>query len=160
MHRRDLDERRDHMGDLEPERLHPQVVPHWVPVDAEPHHLIEPRHQHPCPVFAEAQNLRWLGVDRLGEPLCVESIMEKRGVLPEQLVKHIVGVEIESGDTDVPLGFAAAEHICTKQHDVARFDRLLSELAKQECGAVANNDELHAVVADRPHRAANGRRAR
>lgn len=94
----------DHVGDLEPQGLHPQVVAYEVPVDAQAHHLVEPRNEHLRVVFAQAQDLRWLCVQGVGEPSGVETVLEERGVLPPHSIERIVAVEIDRGDRDVPSG--------------------------------------------------------
>lgn len=96
--------RGDHVSDLEPQRLHPQIVPHEVPIDAERDQLIQPRQQHPSPILAQAESLSRLGVDHLGEPLGFESILQQPSVLPPHLVEDEVGVGVDRGDRDVPSG--------------------------------------------------------
>ena len=65
------------------------------PVRGEGDQLVHPGHEHPGAAFTESQNLRWFGVDRVRKGLGVEAVAQEVGVLPEQLVEHVVGVGVD-----------------------------------------------------------------
>lgn len=84
-----------------PQRLHPVEPLPIGTIDAERNKFVQPGHQHPGSVFTETKHLRRFGVDRVGEPLRVETVTENIGVLPEQLIEQEIGVGVDRGDRDV-----------------------------------------------------------
>lgn len=92
------------------------------------------------------QHLGWFGVDLLGEALRVQSIVQDRGVLPEELIQSEIGVDVDRRDSQLPLRFGPAEHVGSEEDRVAEADRLLTELGEHDRRAIAHDDELHAVI--------------
>ena len=80
------------MADGEPERLHPMEVFDGPRLDTQSDQLVQPRHQLAGPVLAESENLRWLGIDRGRELQCIEPVLQEADVLPEHLIKRVVGL--------------------------------------------------------------------
>lgn len=123
---------------------------------AECHHLIEPGHHEACPVASKVQDLGGFGVDLLGEPLGFESVVQDRGVLPEELVECQADVDVDRGDRDLALGFDPAQHVRPDEDRIAEADGLLPELGEHDRGAVAHDHDPHGVVCGRPDGAVNG----
>lgn len=83
-------------------------------------------------MLTETEYLCWFGVDGLGEPLSFQAILYQSGVLPEHLVDHVVGVEVDRGDRDVSFGLRSTEHVRPENYRVTSLDWLLTELAEQD----------------------------
>src|SRR5690625_2090011 len=128
----DTDERRDLVDDRVPERLHPMETLPVDAIDAERDEFIQPGHQHPRPILAEAKYLRRFGVDRVSEPLRIETVPEHIGVLPEQLIEQEVGVGVDRRDRDVAFRLRPAQHVRAQQHHVTGPDWSFPKFAEQD----------------------------
>ncbi|WP_293787915.1 hypothetical protein, partial [uncultured Aeromicrobium sp.] len=143
------DVRGDAVHDREPQRLH-AMEPHPVAIETEGDHLIQPRHQRPGMVLAETDDLSRLSESLLHKPRRIQPVVQDARVLPERLIDHIVGICVDRRHGDVPLGFRAAQQVRAQENYVTREHRLRSELAEQDRTAIADDDNLHAVIGERP----------
>jgi hypothetical protein len=84
-------------------------------INTERDQFIQPRREHSGPLFAGTYHLSRLGLDCLRELLRVKPIRQHYHVLPEHLVDHIAGIQVDRCDGDVYLGRASAQRIRAKQ---------------------------------------------
>src|SRR5699024_3351314 len=80
--------------------------------------------------------------------LRVKPVGQQCGMPPEHLIDDVVPIQVERGDGDRVFGFAPAQGVRAECDDVTDGDGFLTELAEQECRAVTDEDEFHAVVGD------------
>lgn len=50
----------------------------------------------------------------------MEPVGQHGRVLPEHLVDHVIRVELDRGDSDMALGFAAAQGVAAKKQHIAQ----------------------------------------
>lgn len=58
-------------------------------------------------------------MDLLDPPRGIEPAREGRGVLPEDLIDHVVGIQVQGRDGEVAFEFAPAQDLRPEQYDVA-----------------------------------------
>src|SRR5699024_1639310 len=132
--------------DTEQQRLHP-AEPLWRrSIEAERDQLVQPRHQHSRAIFTDVEYLRGLGVQLLSEVSRIEPVSQDRCVLPEHLVYDVVSIEVDRCDGDRAFGLAPAQRVRSQCDDVTNCDRFLTELAQQNRRAVADEDQLDALM--------------
>ncbi len=125
-------------------------------IDAERDEFIQPGHQHPRPILAEAKYLRRFGVNRVSEPLRIETVPEHIGVLPEQLIEQEVGVGVDRRDRDVAFRLRPAQHVRAQQHHVTGPDWSFPKFAEQDRRPRPDDNDLHTVVGDWTNRTMDG----
>ena len=136
--RRDPDEWSEHIHDSEPECLESVESLSEPSLNAERDHLINPRHNHPGPISAESQDLRWFRVDLLRETGGVKPIVQHRRVLPEELIESEIGIDTDRRHRHLALGLAAEQYVRAEKDRIAHADRLTTELAEHDCRARPN----------------------
>lgn len=142
----------DDIEHREEQRLCPEEPFRLRPVHAEGNELIQPRHDHPGPILADPDNLRGCRVMGIEEVAGVVTVAELRSELPEDLIDHIVTVEVDRGRHNAAFRFCTAECVGSEENDIADLHMPRAELTEQQGAATANDDHFHAVKRDRVNR--------
>lgn len=102
------------------------------PVHAEDREFVQPRHQQPGFCLAEADHAGRVGRVIVEESLCVETVSERGGILPEDLIDQIVVVHIDGRHRDPRLRFHTEQRERRDQNGVAEIQVAMPEPAKQD----------------------------
>lgn len=85
-----------------------------VPTYAQCYEFVEPGHEKASAILPDRHQLGRLAIERLHEPAGVKTMWQERPVLPEQLVKNIVSIEIQGRYSDATFRLTTTKGVCTK----------------------------------------------